>query len=41
MIIKKIVKEGPEFDYRVRLEKIKDSEDKIKDSEDKDIEEEE
>lgn len=29
VIIKKIVKEGPEFDYRVRLEKIKDSMDKV------------
>lgn len=29
VIIKKIVKEGPEFDYRVRLEKIKDSEEKL------------
>jgi len=29
VIIKKIVKEGPEFDYRVRLEKIKESEEKL------------
>lgn len=29
VIIKKIVKEGPEFDYRVRLDKIKESEEKL------------
>jgi len=29
IVIKKIVKEGPEFDYRVRLDKIKESEEKL------------